>query len=70
MLLKLGANIETLGDDDWTLLFKACYQGHEDIAMLLIERGLNPSAKDANGWTPLHNACAGNLATITIIMSK
>lgn len=60
MLLKLGANINTLGDDDWSLLHNACYQGHENVALLLIELGMNPSVKDINGWTPLHNACAGN----------
>jgi ankyrin repeat protein len=41
--------MEALGDDNWTVLHKACYQGHEDVAALLIDRGANVSAKDING---------------------
>jgi ankyrin repeat protein len=49
ILIHRGANLGFLGDDDWTILHKACFQGHEDVATLLIDRGLDVNAKDING---------------------
>lgn len=39
-----------------TSLHRAAYTGHLDIVKLLLERGADVCAQDADGCTPLHKA--------------
>jgi hypothetical protein len=41
-----------------TSLHKAALNGHLHIVTYLISRNADVQARDADGWTPLHNACS------------
>lgn len=41
-----------------TALHKAALQGHLSIIMYLLPDKADVSARDADGWTALHNACS------------
>lgn len=70
MLIDRGANIHTLGDDDWTLVHKACYQGHEEMVTILIEKGVDCNKKDITGWTALSHSCAdGNKSMAELLIN-
>ncbi|MDD9865302.1 MAG: ankyrin repeat domain-containing protein, partial [Verrucomicrobiales bacterium] len=39
-----------------TPLYRAAYNGHKEIVVLLLENKADSSARDANGWSPLHGS--------------
>ncbi|KAK8783496.1 hypothetical protein V5799_010140 [Amblyomma americanum] len=41
-----------------SLLHWACDRGHLEVVKLLLDRGADPEAKDAEGQTPLHYAAS------------
>ena len=52
-----------------TALHSAAEENHPDIVRLLIKKGATPSAKDANGSTPLHMAAlCENLAATSALL--
>lgn len=51
-----------------TLLHVAAKQGHTDIVLFLLEKGLNPNAKDYHGRTPLHMAEKNNHPEIAALL--
>ena len=40
----------------WTPLFKACYKGYRNIALLLLNKGADVNAQNDEGYGPLHVA--------------
>lgn len=55
-LLRLGADLDTPGDHGATLLHVAAASGFSEAAALLLEHQASLSAKDCDGWEPLHAA--------------
>ncbi|KDO17811.1 TKL protein kinase [Saprolegnia parasitica CBS 223.65] len=46
-------------DSIYTPLHRAAYNGHVDVARLLLDKGADVEASNANGYTPLHYAAQG-----------
>ena len=44
--------------DDQTALHKAALNGHMSIVQYLLPDKADVHARDADGWTALHNACS------------
>merc|ERR1712232_704254 len=55
-LLNSGAALESLGMWDNTPLLAACMYGHSEVALRLLARKANASARNEHGATPLHYA--------------
>ncbi|XP_036904798.1 protein phosphatase 1 regulatory subunit 16A isoform X2 [Sturnira hondurensis] len=55
-LLQTGADLDAPGDHGATLLHVAAANGFSEAAALLLEHRASPSAKDQDGWEPLHAA--------------
>ncbi len=56
MLLSKGASVHAINKDRRTALFLAAAFDRMDVMRLLLERGADPNAKDANQNRPLHFA--------------
>ncbi|KAI1283217.1 Ankyrin repeat domain-containing protein 49 [Halotydeus destructor] len=57
LLLDRDSSLVNCRDSDgYTPLHRASYNGHLEVAKLLIDRGANVKSKTNNGWTPLHSA--------------
>lgn len=55
-LLQAGADLDAPRDHGATLLHIAAANGFGEVAALLLEHRASPSAKDLDGWEPLHAA--------------
>lgn len=57
LLTDKGANAapSTSDENRWTHLDIAAENGHEAVFQLLLPSGINASAANGNGWTPLHD---------------
>ncbi|KAJ1467603.1 ankyrin repeat-containing domain protein, partial [Baffinella frigidus] len=51
-----------------TLLMSACEHDLVDVALILLERGADLSARDKSGMTPLHYAARGGAVNILSIL--
>ena len=60
LLLDRGADPNTKGTNDRSLLHTAALRGNLEVAALLIDRGADVNARDAVGSTPLHWALWGD----------
>lgn len=56
LLLDAGAKIDYATKEEGSALVVATAAGHEEVAMLLLERGANPNIHDGWGVAPLHYA--------------
>jgi ankyrin repeat protein len=63
-LLAAGAKVDEASPEDGTPLIVAAHSGREKLALLLLERGADPNARDAFGVTALHYALYGGLRVI------
>ena len=52
--IEAGSNVNAKDEFGSTPLESAVYDGHKEIAAILIANGANPNAKDEDGATPLH----------------
>jgi ankyrin repeat protein len=57
-LLQHGADMNAVNNDGWTPLHTAAYAGYLDVVKVLLARGANAEARDAQGLTPLAVAIA------------
>lgn len=57
---------------DKTPLHKACKNGQMDLANESIKNGADVNAKDAEGWTPLHDVTgfSGNIEIVRLLIEK
>ncbi len=71
LLISKGASINAT-NNGFTPLHWAADRGHEEVAALLIEKGLNVNAKDENrGRTPLHfSAHEGHIEVTDLLIRK
>ena len=55
----------------YTPLHYAAFQGHEEVARVLVEYGGEVNAQDARGETPLHIACRnGHEAVVRLLLES
>lgn len=52
--------INTMDDDKYTPLHRACYSNNVEIVEYLLQKGANVSAKTEMQWEPLHSCCQWN----------
>jgi len=60
MLLGKPGLVKARDEDLYTPLHRACYNGHIEMARLLLETGADFMATTDTGWTPLHSAAKWN----------
>lgn len=71
--LFLGATVhtETRNENDWTALMSAAFNGHEELARLLISQGAKVRAVEGGANTPLHWAAfAGRLDCCQLLVAQ
>ena len=56
-MISRGQGLQERDNDQRTPLHWACYNGHTEVAMALMERGADIDARDNKQRTPLHYAC-------------
>jgi ankyrin repeat protein len=64
LLLDAGAKIDDTTEEEGPALIVAAASGHEQLAILLLERGANPNVKDGYGVAPIHYAIHDGLMTL------
>jgi outer membrane protein assembly factor BamB len=71
-LLDAGTPVDAPARHGRTALLEACWKGHLGVARLLLERGANPSVREAFfGMTALTGALgAGNLELVRLLLDK
>lgn len=60
--------LDAKDDFDWTPLFWAASRGHEAVARLLLEKGVNIEMKDTNNKTPVLQAAKGGHEAIVLLL--
>ena len=62
---------ENKDDDRQTILSRAAKGGQERLVKELLEKGVNASTRDKEGWTPLSYAAeAGNQSVVDLLLSQ
>jgi len=64
LLIDRGVEINDTHLEEGTALVIASAGGHEDLAILLLDRGADPNLSDINGITPLHYTMREGLKTL------
>ena len=57
VLIRAGANVNSINAGGHTPLHEAAYRGYEDTIKMLLLHGANPHATSNQRRTPLHEAC-------------
>ncbi|MDD5329164.1 MAG: ankyrin repeat domain-containing protein [Sulfuricella sp.] len=70
LFIKGGIDINHVGENGWTPLMIASFNGNESIAKLLIEKGADIHARDNAGYSPIHWAAFNNFAEVTAILLR
>ena len=63
-LPTLSVSVDSTGPDGDTALHLAALYGHTQCVEMLLGAGANVTVRDADGGTPLHDACALSLIHI------
>src|SRR3989339_280336 len=66
ILLKNGANPNTLSNGGQTPLFRACCYENLPIIEILLKYGANPNTPNSTGETPLYRVCNNNALGIVL----
>ena len=68
-LVEQGADIEEVGDDDYTPLHNISIDGHLQVTRYLLEQGADRDKANNVGESPLHSAALnGHLETTKLLM--
>ncbi len=54
LYLSCGVDVDTADERGWTPLTLSSFNGHDHLAMLLMQHGARVGVKDKHGYTPLH----------------
>ncbi|XP_028810911.1 ankyrin repeat domain-containing protein 16 isoform X2 [Denticeps clupeoides] len=57
LLLRAGADVDSLKRADWTPLMMSCTRRNLQVIELLLEGGADPSLTNKDGWSAFHIAC-------------
>jgi ankyrin repeat protein len=69
--LELKADINLRNSSGATSLHLACYNGHKDVAELLLNSGADMMARNKMGATPLHSSCFyGHVDIATLLLDR
>ena len=67
LLIRAGADVNSVNAGKHTPLHEAAYRGYDDITSELLLRGADPHAASNQKRTPLHEACRqGIFVTLSI----
>lgn len=70
LLLSLGACADTRGRSGATALFQACYWGHGEVVLELLQQGADPWKANKNEETPLYIAALrGHMEVVDMLVS-
>jgi ankyrin repeat protein len=64
LLVAAGTNVNHASPEYGNALMVATVNGHEDVAMFLLEKGADPNVTDYWGFTPLHWALRDGIVAI------
>lgn len=67
-VLSYGANIESLGRSDFSLLHTVCFANYIDLLKIIIKHGAYLEITDNNGYTPLHWAAQYNRVDVIKVL--
>ncbi|KAB8067207.1 ankyrin repeat-containing domain protein [Aspergillus leporis] len=71
LLAQPGVHVNTLEDDDRTVLWHAASHGNEEMVELLLQNGGDITAADIFGKTPLHQAIEkGHASIVKMLLSR
>lgn len=71
VFLSCGVDVDARDEREWTPLMISSFNGHEDMAALLVRCGARIQAQDRNGYTPLHWAAFnGFLSVVELLLAK
>lgn len=55
ILMRNESCKDSVDEDGYTSLHRACYNNHVEIARILLQYGANVNTKTEDEWTPLHS---------------
>ena len=71
LLIRAGADVNSVNAGKHTPLHEAAYRGYDDIMLELLRQGADPHAASNQKRTPLHEACMqGIFMTLSIIFKS
>ena len=71
LLCMPEVDVNQSADNTWTALHTAVFKKHSSVVQVLIDAGADIEAKDEEGRSPLHHACAcevGELELVTMLV--
>ena len=69
MLVELGADVNAVGENNWTALHGAAYTGADRMTQFLVDRGAKLDVEDAFGQTP-YSIAAGQIGAFVVEFQK
>ena len=70
-LIKLGADVNTAGNQSTKPLYAACMQKNRELITLLLDHGADVNIMDTRGGTPLHTTClSSNTEIATLLLDR
>ena len=71
MLIQRGGDVHTSRrPEGWSALHIACQRGHRRVVRLLVDKGWDIHARDANGRTPLQLAEEAGHGEVVEVLRK
>lgn len=70
LLIKKGADIKIKNKRGEQAIFRAVQGGNKELVELMLSRGIDPKARDKDGFTLLHVASISSKALVELLISK
>lgn len=68
LLLRAGLDVNLIGENGWTPLMMAAFNGNEDAALQLIQAGASLRVRDKNGYAPIHWAAMNGFTKVVNLL--